>query len=245
MSPTRTTSRRPAVGPLSLLAAALLPVAGAYGITSAGQGGAALAVFCVAAPLVVRRWASTLRRLAVGLLAAGSLGLSTWLYGGRELDPALAAMFRVLYLLVPAAVLTPFIDAGALGDHLAQRLRLPARAVVAATVALERIEALGQQWRQIARARRARGVGADGHLLNRARVNVSMAVALLVSAMRMSGAMALAMDARGFATASRRTWAEPAPWRWGDTLVLLAGLAMAALPWVLRSTIAGPFFGVR
>lgn len=238
-------SARAACGPLSLLAAALLPVAGAYGIVSAAEGAVAVGVLCVAAALVVRRWASTLRRLALGMVAAVSLGLSTWLYGGRELDPALAAVFRVLYLLLPAAVLTPFIDPSGLGDHLAQRLRLPARPVVAATVALERIEALGEQWRQITRARRARGVGADGHVVNRVRVHVSMAVALLVATMRMSGAMALAMDARGFASASRRTWAEPAPWRWGDWLVLLAGLSMAALPWVLRSPIAAPLFPVR
>jgi energy-coupling factor transport system ATP-binding protein len=34
------------------------------------------------------------------------------------------------------------------------------------------------------------------------------------------------MDARGFATAQARTWWAPAPWRWGDTVLVAA----AALP---------------
>jgi energy-coupling factor transporter transmembrane protein EcfT len=52
--------------------------------------------------------------------------------------------------------------------------------------------------------------------------------------MRMTGTMALAMDARGFAGAVRRTWAEAAPWRLGDTVLVLAGVGLALLPWALR-----------
>jgi energy-coupling factor transporter transmembrane protein EcfT len=70
--------------------------------------------------------------------------------------------------------------------------------------------------------------------MRRVRVNASMTVALLVSTMRLSGAMALAMDARGFAGAQRRTWAEPAPWRPADTALLALGVVLAVLPWLLR-----------
>ncbi|HET9500146.1 MAG TPA: energy-coupling factor transporter transmembrane component T [Marmoricola sp.] len=232
-------------GPLSLLAASLLPVIGATAIHSARHGAICVAVLVVIAVVVVRDWRSTLFRLAVGLVAAASVALSTWLYGGRDLDLALGAALRVLYIFLPGAVLTGYIDPSALGDHLAQRLHLPARAVVAATAGLERLETLGAQWQQIGRARRARGVGADGGLLRRARVSASMAFALLVSTMRMSGAMALAMDARGFAAAHNRTWAEPAPWQPRDTWILLAGVALAVLPWVLLLPAAEPVLGVR
>lgn len=225
-----TTSR---YGPLSLLLASLLPVVGATAIHSTRHGLVSVGVLAAAAAFVVRDWRSTLRRLGYGLIAVVSVGVSTWLYGGRDLDVAVGAGLRILYLIIPAAVLTPYIDTAALGDHLGQRLRLPARAVVASTAALERLEALGEQWRQIARARRSRGVGPDGNALNRVRVYASMALALLVATMRMSGSMALAMDARGFATAHRRTWAEPAPWRWRDTLIAAGGVTLAALPWVL------------
>jgi len=46
----------------------------------------------------------------------------------------------VLIIVVPSAVLIRHVDADALGDHLAQRLRLPAR-----TVVVERLEPL--EWR--------------------------------------------------------------------------------------------------
>ncbi|MDQ2756924.1 MAG: energy-coupling factor transporter transmembrane protein EcfT, partial [Actinomycetota bacterium] len=39
--------------------------------------------------------------------------------------------------------------------------------------------------------------------------------------------LALAMDARGFAGAYRRTWAGAAPWRWADTVAVTLGLLPA------------------
>jgi energy-coupling factor transporter transmembrane protein EcfT len=48
--------------------------------------------------------------------------------------------------------------------------------------------------------------------------------------MRETGQLALAMDARGFATAGRRTWAEPAPWGPADWLVLASAVLLAVLP---------------
>lgn len=223
----------PRHGPLSLLAASLLPILGATAIHSTRHGLVCVAVLVALAPVVVRDWRSTSRRAAVGLLAAASVALSTWLYGGRDLDVAVGAAMRILYIVLPGAALTPYIEPSSLGDHLAQRLRLPARAVVASTAALERLESLGEQWQQIGRARRARGVGADGGLVHRVGVSAAMAFALLVSTMRMSGSMSLAMDARGFAGAHRRTWAEPAPWQPRDTVVLFCGAALAALPWLV------------
>jgi energy-coupling factor transporter transmembrane protein EcfT len=231
-------------GPLSLVAASLLPVVGATAIHSTRHGLLSVGVQLVLAVLLVRDWRSTMRLLAFGMFASVTVLVSTWLYGGRDLDVAAGASMRVLYIVIPAAVLTPFIDPTRLGDHLGQRLRLPARAVVASTVALERLESMGRQWQQIGRARRARGVGAAGSLLNRVRVSASMSLSLLVSTMRMSGAMSLAMDARGFATAHRRTWAEPAPWHRRDSLILLGGLVFAALPWLLLR-VAEPALSLR
>jgi energy-coupling factor transporter transmembrane protein EcfT len=221
-------------GPLSLLAASLLPLLGAVAIHTAWVGLVSVAVLGVLSPLLVTEWPGTLRRAAFGLFFGATIGLSTWLYGGHNLDTSGGAALRILYIVLPAAMLTPAIDTSALGDHLAQRLRLPPRTVVASTAALERLGQLGDQWEQIGRARRARGVGADGNLVRRSRVMASMTVALLVSTMRLSGTMALAMDARGFAGAHRRTWAEAAPWRSADTAFALLGVALAALPWLLR-----------
>lgn len=227
-------SRYGGPGPLSLLAGCLLPVLGAFAIESAPVGVAGLVAEAAAFGWLVTdvRWA--LHRLAFGVLAAGGIGLTTWLYAGQSLAAGGAAASRVLYLVAPSAVLTPLVRPSALGDHLAQRLHLPARAVVAATASLQRVDSLTGQWRQIQRARRARGMGIDGSPLRRARASTGSAFALLVVALRQSGVLALAMDVRGFAGASQRSWAEPAPWWRRDTAVLVSAIGLAVLPWLLR-----------
>lgn len=221
-----------AVGPLSLLAGCLLPAVGAAAIDNAtiGLWGVGLEVLLCA--LIVRDWTGALRRLAFGALAAGSIAFTTWLYGGHHVEEATAAACRILYLVVPSALLTSLIDPSTLGDHLAQRLRLPARLVVSCVAALQRIDSLGETWAQVGRARRARGLGMDGSPARRLRGSAGSAFALLVVSMRQAGNLAVAMDARGFARAHRRTWAEPAQWRWADSAVLLAAIWLAAGPWL-------------
>jgi energy-coupling factor transporter transmembrane protein EcfT len=230
--PAPTVRRR--IGPLSVLAACILPVAGAVAISSARVG-----LWCVALELVVLGWllidlGGSLRRFALGGLAALSITISTWLYGGHDPSESVGAACRILYIVVPGALLSPRIRPSELGDHLAQRLHLPARVVVAAVVALHRLESMGEQWRQIQRARRARGLGLDGGLARRLRGSGQSALAMLVASMRHTGAVSLAMDARGFAEATTRTWAEPAPWHLGDSVVLVIALGLAIAPWLLR-----------
>jgi energy-coupling factor transport system ATP-binding protein len=62
----------------------------------------------------------------------------------------------------------------------------------------------------------------------RGREAVVVTGGLLLGALTQAAALALAMDARGFAEARRRTWAGPAPWRAADTLAVLAGLVLIA-----------------
>lgn len=220
-------------GPLSVLATSVLPLAGAPAIQDARVGAWSVGVVVLLVLPVLRDLGPTLFRLGLGMFASVSIGLTTWLYGGQDLDTAIGAALRIAYFIVPGAVLTTYIEPSALGDHLAQRVRLPARVVVASVTAVQRIDRLGEQWQQIGRARRARGVGLDGGPVVRGRRLATMTLALLVSTLRMSGRMAVAMDARGFASAHRRTWAEPAPWRLPDSLLLLTGVGLAVLPWVV------------
>lgn len=220
-------------GPLSLLAASVLPLFGAPLIRRAETGLVCVAVVLVLAVPVVRDLRATAFRLGLGLLASVSVGLTTWLYGGQQLDPAFGAALRIAYFIVPAAVLTAYIEPSALGDHLAQRLRLPARVVVASVAAVQRIDAIAGEWEQIGQARRVRGMAPAGGPVRRTRAYASMAMALLVSTLRGSGRMSVAMDARGFAAAHRRTWAEPAPWHLPDTLLLVVGIGLAVLPWLV------------
>lgn len=220
-------------GPLSLLLLCLLPALGAPAIGSVEQGLWSLLLVLVLAVVGVRAVAITIRRMALGLVAALSIAVSTWLYGGHDLDTAVGASLRIVYLIAPGAIASTYLEPSSLADHLAQRLRLPPRVVVAASAALQRLDEIGAQWRQIARARRARGVGSEGGPVRRFRVAAAMTLALLVSTMRLSGRISVAMDARGFARAHRRSWAEPAPWRYADSVAALAAVALAAGPWLL------------
>jgi len=226
-------------GPLSLLGTSVLPLFGAPVIQDARTGLVCVGVVAALAVPVLRDLRPTLFRLGLGLVAALSIGLTTWLYGGHDLDVALAAALRIVYFIVPAAVLTTYIEPSDLGDHLAQRLRLPARLVVASVAAVQRLDGIADEWEQIRRARRARGLGPAGGPVGRGRVLASMALALLVSTLRASGRMSVAMDARGFAGAQRRTWAEPAPWTLADTLLLVVGAGLAVLPWLVDPLLGG------
>jgi energy-coupling factor transport system permease protein len=228
------TSLAARAGPLSLLAVALLPFAGAVAISTSRVGVVSMLGVVGLALLVSRDWRGTWWRVALALFGAVTVSVSTWLYGGQDTDTAGAAALRVLYLVLPSALVTPYLDPIALGDHLAQRLRLPARFVVVSVAALQRLGQLAETRDQVARARRARGLGGEDGPVARVRAGSSVLFGVLVATLRMSGRLSVAMDARGFAAARRRSWAEPAPWHPADTVMLAVGVLLAALPWLLR-----------
>ena len=107
------------------------------------------------------RLRGVLARLAPAGLAVVGVAWSAWLLGGRDLEVAAGAALRVLCLLVPSAFVVGFLDPEGLGDHLAQRLRLPARPVVAATAALQRLQSFDTLWGELMTTRRVRGIRAD------------------------------------------------------------------------------------
>ena len=244
------TPRHPLVaraGPLSMLGAALLGVPA--GVASPRWSTSllvlgvqlALAVVALSAPRGSGRGAGrgpaprgratgVALRMVPGLLGAVSVAWSTWLLGNRDLDVVATAGLRVLVIVLPSAVLIQHVDADALGDHLAQRLHLPARPVVALAAALQRVHTFGDVWTEISRARRVRGIAATARSPRSVLVELwALTLGMLVRSLQAAAALAVAMDARGFATASRRTWAQPAPWRPADTVVLLLALAPLAV----------------
>ena len=131
-------------------------------------------------------------------MAALSVGWSTWFLAGRDLDPALTVGLRVLVIVLPSAVLIPWIDPDALGDALAQRLRLPDRPVVATSAALQRVHAFGEIWRELGRARRIRGLGVSWRAPRTVVAHLgALTMGLLVRTLRAAADLAVAMDARG------------------------------------------------
>lgn len=179
-------------------------------------------------------------RLIPGLVGGVSVAWSTWLLGGHRLDLAANGFLRVLLIVAPSAILLPFVDTDALGDHVAQRLRLPDRPVVAVSAAMQRMQSFGAMWTEIGQARRVRGLGTTWrHPGTIMRHVVALTMGLLVRSLRAAAELAVAMDARGFATATARTWRYRARWRGADWIVvtvsvlpLLALLALLTWPLV-------------
>lgn len=203
--------------------------------------GAVVLVAAVAlAPLAGAPVPIVLRR-AVPLLVAGVLaGITTALYGvdsgptllalgpvtvtAGSLGLAAAIAVRVLAIGIPGVILFASIDPTELADGLAQRLHLPARFVLGALAAFRLVGLLVDDWRELALARRARGVADRG----RVRRAIGQGVALLVLAVRRGTKLATAMEARGFGASGRRTWARPSRFGLADLGLVGVGVGVSA-----------------
>ncbi|MFC0674183.1 ATP-binding cassette domain-containing protein [Brachybacterium hainanense] len=225
-----------ACNPLVLSAIGLLAAIGSFGISSWQIGLAALLPVLLLSPLAVRSLRGAAVRLAPVLLSAAALAWTTallsplaplsgpaWLLGAKE-------ALRITVFVSPGVLALASVDVTALGDALRLHLRAPGRPVAAGVAALVRIGHLGQQWDRILTARELRGLGTrrDPRLL------ASATLALLVDTLRSAQQQALAMDARGFASAEHRTIAVPSPVGRADAIGLAIGLALLAWPWALH-----------
>jgi len=175
--------------------------------------------------------------IAVGALIAGA---ATTLYGrpsgavyvewgvlrvsDGSIQLAVAIVLRVLAIAVPSVLLLATTDPTDLADGLAQILRLPARFVIGGLAGLRLVGLLVEDWRELALARRARGVADTG----RVRRFLGQTFALLVLAIRRGSHLATAMEARGFGAPVPRTWARPSRLHARDAVLVAVALAIAA-----------------
>lgn len=228
------------VNPVTPFAAAVLysvPMLLSIDLVTAGVALGAWLVVLAAARIGPR---TVLRRSWPLLIAAPLSAVSMLLYaepGGRihaqlwlaivsdrSIELAAAIGVRVLAIGVPILVGLAGLDPTRLADGLAQVARLPHRFVLAALAGVRLFGVLGEDWRQIALARRARGLGDTGAV----RRALQAAFALLVVALRRGGTLATAMEARGFG-GPQRTWARPSTLGRADLVLLLVALAVVAL----------------
>src|SRR5699024_3615625 len=98
---------------------------------------------------------------------------------------------------------------------------------------------LGRQWDTIVRTRIRRGLGGP----RSPRMLAGATLALLVDTLRGAEQQALAMDARGFAGADQRSWAEPSPLHRAD--LLGAGIGALLLAWPLLAQLLAGWGGRR
>jgi energy-coupling factor transporter transmembrane protein EcfT len=219
--------------PLALAVVGVAAVPGSLAVRTQPIALVTLGLYAVVLLVVVPSVRYLLLCLALAAFAGLTVAYSTWRLGGRDEALAITAGLRIVVLAWPGAVVAAFVDPSRLGDHLAQDLRLPARPVVAVTSALQQAAGLVQTWQQLVRARRARGASASGGPWSRARHAGGLVFALLVASLRGASRQAVALDARGFAAAHHRTWAEPATWTALDAAVAATGALLAAVPVVL------------
>lgn len=215
-----------AANPLAQLSIGLFSLAASPWVRSLPVALVVVGCYLVAALLFLPSWRYPLVCLVFTGLAAVTIVYSTWRLGGHDPREAVTAGLRILALAWPGSVAAGYVDPARLADFLAQSLHLPARMVAAFSAALQRFTSFGHAWTQIERARRARGLGPTANPVSWFTHAAAMAFALLVHAMRGASQTAVAMDARGFASAHHRTWAQPASWSRLDVLVLIAGLLL-------------------
>lgn len=230
----------PGINPVAKLAtAAMIAVA----LVLSVDWVSALTALVLEIPLILAlgiRWRPLLVRGAVITVAAALTALTNLLYGepsgtvhwhfllvnvsDGSIELASAMFLRVLAIALPSVFLFVDVTPTELADGLAQVLRLPARFVVGALAGLRMVGLLGQDWRYLGYARRARGV-ADHARLRRL---LGQAFALLVFALRRGSKLATAMEARGFGAYPNRTWARPSPFGWREAGLIAVGAAIAA-----------------
>lgn len=241
-SRTRRTPLAFRAGPPSLVLASFVLFLGALSMRSLPAALVGIGAALAFSPLVIGWRLHSPARLIPGLIAATSIGFSTWLLSeGHDPRVAAAAGLKIAYFVVPTVVLASMIDPSALGDHLAQRLRFPARPVLAAVAALQQFQSLTDQWMLLRGTRRVRGIGSGRSPLARGREFSALTFEFLVHTLRRAGAMSVAMESRGFSTAAenggKRTWAEGAPWTASDTVLLGIAALVAIIPLVVTLTL--------
>ena len=240
LTPTRGPQAVYRVNPVAKLAAAMvISVALVLSIDWVSAGVALLTecLFFFFAGLSPRRF--FLRTLPVWI-AAPLGGLTILLYGQASgqthlqflfihvtdgsIELAIATLLRVLAIGLPAVVLFATVDPTDLADGLAQVLRLPSRFVLGALGGLRLVGLFMEDWKALELARRARGVADHGRL----RRFAGQSFTLLVLSIRRGSKLATAMEARGFGSSNRRSWARESRFGWREVVLILIGMFVAA-----------------
>ena len=246
--PDPTPNERPGEKPAFLttinpLVAFLIAIAGIFGslfVRSPLVGAVGLIPAAVMAPMCSRHVKPLVVRTVPVLIAAVMLVWTTLLLHSGFTDPsawseATRQGLRILVFVLPGALASAAIDPTRLGDALAQQTHLSQRPVVASMAGVVRMGHLGDQWHIQSDVRNLRGLGPKRSLSSRITYLSSMTFAMVLYAMRSSEVLSRAMDSRGFATATRRTYAVESRWRardlWGVVLaaIVIAVPALAAV----------------
>lgn len=188
-------------------------------------------------PLVLARRLAILGVAACGVFVATALftddrsGATVFQFGPIEattgsLTTASAIAVRIFAIALPGVIAIATTDPTELADALVQQLRAPARFTFGALAAFRMVPLLGDEWRTLVFARRARGIDQGWSPARRLRVFFATVFALLVAAIRRGVRLATAMEARGFGHGPRRTVARPIAMSGADWALLAAAATL-------------------
>lgn len=163
------------------------------------------------------------------LLSAVSVGLFNAVFGTMGIAGGIAIALRLIGISVAGVLAIATVDPTELADALVQHVRASPRFVVGALAALRLFPLFSREWDTLGLARRARGIEADRSIPQRLAAFPGRALGLFVAAIRRATRLALAMDARGFASRSCRTLARPRAFAPADVAFVLASMVVVAV----------------
>jgi energy-coupling factor transporter ATP-binding protein EcfA2/energy-coupling factor transporter transmembrane protein EcfT len=234
---------KPPLSPFGLLGASMLLLIGSWQISSLQQASVGYLALALAGLILgllggLKSWKpKSFKILIPALIGIVSIGFSNWwLSSNHDWQPALVTALRVAFFVIPGVLLASRIDPSQLADQAGQFAKLPARPVVASSVAIQRVFDFQSMWAEQVLVRRVRGLTKR----NRLAEGWSLTLGLLIEATRSATRTAIAMEARGFSAVDsqgkriKRTWAVPAKWGSRDGLLLALALVVACAPWFGR-----------
>ncbi|OLE22347.1 MAG: cobalt transporter [Actinobacteria bacterium 13_1_20CM_3_71_11] len=213
--------------PVAKLAAALVPTLALLSTLDPLTPALFLAVELALVPLFGMSLPRLARRGWPLLVTAAGVASAQLLFTTGGLAAALGIALRIPAVALPGIVVFATTDPTDLADALVQNVRLPARFAIGALAAFRLVPLLGEEWRVLALARRARGIDAGRNPYAHLRLAGSLTFGLLVGAIRRGTRLATAMDARGFDSGAPRTFARVQRFRTADTVLVLGSVLMA------------------
>ena len=226
------------LNPITILFASTMAFIGSFWSQSMIIGLVSLLPLIIILPLSFRTPKRALIRLVPILFGVLTLAWSVVLLGGLPLSDLSAwelgfsEGLRVMVMVAPGALLMESIEATRLSAALAQKLKLPARFATTMSVGLNQMGQMFNNFEAILFTRQVRGILQN----NPFKLYASAIFALLVATLRTAEIQALAMDARGFSAAKRRTFTHASTFTWHDLWGLLIGLILLTTP-IMASSI--------
>lgn len=225
-----------------LAAAAVLALALVVSLDPVGPA-VALAVELLAVPFFGVRYGALTRRMWPLLVSLLGAEVTLILFAAQRehiVASALALGLRLPAVALPGVLVFATTDPTDLADALVQNARVSPRFAIGTLAAWRLVPLLGDEWRLINSARRARGVDPGRNPAARLRLLASASFTLLVGAIRRGTRLATAMDARGFDSGVRRTSARTQRFGAADAALVVGACAVAALA-VAVSVASGAF----